>query len=82
MWPNPQFPADLVTFTEESFNGKLHFLCSESSDVSNFIENDQKFAPYHLVVLYRIVPKSEKKSQIGTGTITHKGPMNTTNFAM
>ena len=23
-----QFPADLVTFTEEIFNGKLHFLCS------------------------------------------------------
>ena len=25
MWPNPQFPADLVTFSEEIFNGKLHF---------------------------------------------------------
>ena len=25
---NPQFPADLVTFTEEIHNGKLHFLCS------------------------------------------------------
>ena len=30
MWPNPQFPADLVTFTEEIFNGKLHFLYSDS----------------------------------------------------
>ena len=28
MWPNSQFPADLVTFTEEIRNGKLHFLCS------------------------------------------------------
>ena len=28
MWPNPQETADLVTFTEEIFNGKLHFLCS------------------------------------------------------
>ena len=28
MWPNPQFPTDLVTFTEEIVNGKLHFLCS------------------------------------------------------
>ena len=28
MCPNPQFPADLVTFTEEIRNGKLHFLCS------------------------------------------------------
>ena len=30
MWPNPQFPADLVTFTEEIFNGELHFLCSDN----------------------------------------------------
>ena len=29
MWPNPQFPEDLVTFTEEILNGKLHFLCSD-----------------------------------------------------
>ena len=29
MWPDPQFPADLVTFTEEILNGKLHFLSSE-----------------------------------------------------
>ena len=28
MWPNTQFPVDLVTFTEEILNGKLHFLCS------------------------------------------------------
>ena len=27
MWPNPQFPADLVTFTEKIFNRKLHILC-------------------------------------------------------
>ena len=25
MWPNPQFPVDMVTFIEEIFNGKLHF---------------------------------------------------------
>ena len=29
MWPNLQFPADLVTFAEEILNGKLHFLRSE-----------------------------------------------------
>ena len=28
MWPNPRETADLVTFTEEIPNGKLHFLCS------------------------------------------------------
>ena len=27
MRPNPEFPADLVIFTEETLNGKLHFLC-------------------------------------------------------
>ena len=25
MWPNPQFPTDLVAFNEEILNGKLHF---------------------------------------------------------
>ena len=28
MWPNPRETADLVTFTGEILNGKLHFLCS------------------------------------------------------
>ena len=28
MWPNPQETVDLVTFTEEILNEKLHFLCS------------------------------------------------------
>ena len=31
MWPNLQFPADLVTFAEESLDGKLPFLCSGGS---------------------------------------------------
>ena len=26
MWPNSHDTADLITFTEEIFNGKLHFL--------------------------------------------------------
>ena len=34
MWPNPQLPADLVTFTEEILNGKLHFLCSATNYVN------------------------------------------------
>ena len=28
MWPNTQFPADLVTFTEEIFKEKRHFMRS------------------------------------------------------
>ena len=31
MWPNPQKTANLVTFTEEILNEKLHFLCSVCS---------------------------------------------------
>ena len=31
MRPNPQFPVDLVTFTEEICDGKLHFLGSVSA---------------------------------------------------
>ena len=29
MWPNRQETVNLVTFTEEILNGKLHFLCSD-----------------------------------------------------
>ena len=32
MWLNPQETADLVTFTEEIHNGKLHVLCSKYKD--------------------------------------------------
>ena len=27
MRPNPQFPEDLITFTEEILNRKVHFPC-------------------------------------------------------
>ena len=39
MRPNPQFPADLVTFTGEILNGKLHILCSEASQHLYLEEN-------------------------------------------
>ena len=34
MWPNPQETGDLVTFTEEILNGKLHFLWSEGINLA------------------------------------------------
>ena len=43
MWPNPLFPVDLVTFTEEIPNGKLHFLCSESSGLLILFLNNATF---------------------------------------
>ena len=33
---DPQIPADLVKFTEEILNGKLHFLCSGTIFVERF----------------------------------------------
>ena len=34
MSPNPQFPANLVTFAEKILNGKFHFLCSAGECLS------------------------------------------------
>ena len=36
MRANPQFPADLFTFTEDILNGKYHFLCSRNTTVPDF----------------------------------------------
>ena len=49
MWPNPKFPADLVTFTQKILNGKLLFLCSDSfSKIYEQFLNEQ---PLHFVNL-------------------------------
>ena len=37
MWPNPQETADLVIFTEEILNGKLHFCAVRSRTVDHNI---------------------------------------------
>ena len=42
MWPNLQETADLVTFTEEILNGKLHFLCIVISNMLHFSNMFQK----------------------------------------
>ena len=40
MWPNPQETADLVKFTEEIFNRKPLFLCSDPISIrANFSGN-------------------------------------------
>ena len=46
MWPNPQFPAGLVIFTEETLNEKLHFLCSVTSSSTN-VNDDTHTSRYH-----------------------------------
>ena len=42
---NPQFPVDLVTFTEEIRNGKLHFLCSDGPKALTYKATMRKLKP-------------------------------------
>ena len=37
MWPNSQFSADLVIFTQEILNGKIHFLGSDTFTKLNWL---------------------------------------------
>ena len=60
MWPNLQFPADLVTFTEEVFNGKVHFLYSDESLLSNRIDTIYKILPLFVFVLLKEMWGMEK----------------------
>ena len=46
MLPNSQETADLVSFTEEILNGKLHFLCSVS-----LISKYNNYKGYQSIVL-------------------------------
>ena len=39
MWPNPQFPADLVIFTEELLNKNLYFLCFVSRYFTKLVKD-------------------------------------------
>ena len=41
MWPNPQFPANLVIFTEEILDGKLQFLSVRN--MANTVMNGKWF---------------------------------------
>ena len=43
MWPNPQLTTDLVTFTEEILNGKLHFCAVIITDK---MEKDWEILPF------------------------------------
>ena len=36
MWRHPQFPTDLVTFTEEILNGKHHFCAGATGHLEMF----------------------------------------------
>ena len=48
------FPADLVTFTEEILNGKLHFFFAVILSLADLESN---FKPFHLVFPIHEKPK-------------------------
>ena len=52
MRPNPQFPADLVAFTEEIFNGKLHFFVQCKLHEIFQIFKGRKFEGSYLISLF------------------------------
>ena len=54
MWPNPQFPANLVTFTEKILHRKLLFLCNERFTL-NLYRYSQTFLRLKLVFQYRVL---------------------------
>ena len=66
----------------DNFGGNVTRLVtffSQGSDISNFMESDQKVAPYLLYVFWVTTAKSDFLL-IGAGTITPKGSINTANF--
>ena len=61
MWPNTQFPEDLVTFTEEILNRKFHFLCSEKNSIIkgwNYMSRE----PYKLFFVTKKIPPKIKQT--------------------
>ena len=61
MWPNPQETADLVKFTEEILNGKLHFLCS---GLTIIIKNNNNNFRITIRRTSRFYPKKGKNETI------------------
>ena len=59
MWPNPQETADLVTFTEEIFNGKLHFLYSVFLSFFLLFFFFNRYIPWQTLAIHRIAGKGK-----------------------
>ena len=67
MWPNPQGAADLVTFTEEIFNERLHFLCSVSLPKHN--NSKQIPSQQYLIFSKSTIENTRKKWEICSNLI-------------
>ena len=63
MWQNPQFPADLVTFTEEILNEKFYLFvqCSFDRTKTYVLKND--FSGQHKIISMYSISDSYKVLQ-------------------
>ena len=74
MWPNSQFSADLVTFTEEILNGKLLFCAvledpqKESYECSLFVQLLDTSSSKVAAVL-QLFPKKDSATGFFMGTL-------------
>ena len=74
MWPSLQETADLVTFTEEIFNGKLHFLFSAYSEWIRGSNTDNAFNRYQFESGYDKRIRLWRKNPL-LGTFTDSWPV-------
>ena len=72
MWQNPQETADLVTFTEEILNGKLHFLCSVKDELSVTFKLNLRFEDFINSLIHRQISCSKDKSELVQGFSTER----------
>ena len=61
MWPNLHFLADLVTLTEETLSGKLHFLCNNFSQSRMWLTSETCHYPNKKTILKVSNRNTERK---------------------
>ena len=75
MWPNPQKTANLVTFTEENLNGKLHFLYSVNTNksvaicihlVKKSLRENSPYLEFFLVYIFWYLNRSGKFAELSS----------------
>ena len=82
MWLNPQGTVDLVTFTEEILNGKLHFLYSAIHSYSSFKSkfSIKDFFIFCALSLVRLFPFQRPELDLGPANQTKSNQSNSVNF--
>ena len=66
MWPNPQFPIDLVTYTKEILNAKLYYFGSvnkydwEGINCQSKADSRKKIEKNNITISFVLHAKKEK----------------------